>query len=271
MADQVSLSGAVRSNLLSLQQTTGLTRRTDDRLSFGLRVRDPLDGAAEFFQSRALSDRAQDLTQTKDGVDQALSAIEAATNGLDAIGELTQQAEGLALAARNTSDPNQRAALASQFNEVRSQIDSLAQDAGFGGTNLIQESPDDLEVALNEDGSSSLTVQGADSSSSGLGINSTTFATDADIDAALAETQAALSTVRSNTATLGSSTSALQTRLDFTEDLTNTLEAGAAELTNADLTEEAANRLSLQARQQIGLNATGLAAQSETAILGLFG
>jgi flagellin len=271
MADQVSLSGAVRGNLLSLQQTTGLAQRTDNRLSSGLRVRDPLDGAAEFFQSRALSDRAQDLTQTKEGVDQALSTIQAATNGLDAISDLTQQAEGLALAARNTNDPTQRAALADQFNEVRSQIDSLAQDAGFGGTNLVQGSPDSLDVVLNEDGSSSLTVQGADSSSAGLGINSTTFATDADIDAALAETRSALSTVRTNTSTLGASTSALQTRLDFTEDLTNTLEAGAASLTNADLTEEAANRLSLQTRQQVGLNATSLAAQSETAILGLFG
>ncbi len=271
MADQVSLSGAVRTNLLSLQQTTGLAQRTDNRLSSGLQVRDPLDGAAEFFQSRALSDRAQDLTQTKDGVDQALSTIQAATNGLDAIGELTRQAEGLALAARSSSDPNERAALAGQFNELRSQIDSLAQDSGFGGTNLVQGSPDDLDVSLNEDGSSSLAVQGADSSSAGLGINSTTFATDADIDAALAETQSALSTVRTNTATLGSSSSALQTRLDFTQDLTNTLEAGAASLTNADLTEEAANRLSLQTRQQVGFNATSLAAQSETAILGLFG
>ena len=106
-----------------------------------------------------MSDRAQDLTQTKDGIDQALSTIQAASVGLDAISDLTQQAEGLAIAARSTSDPTQRAALASQFNELRSQIDSLAQDAGFGGTNLIQGSPDDLDVILNEDGSSSLSVR----------------------------------------------------------------------------------------------------------------
>ena len=52
MTDSVNLSGAVRSNLLGLQQTSGL------------RVRDPLDGAADFFASQALGDRAQDLTQT---------------------------------------------------------------------------------------------------------------------------------------------------------------------------------------------------------------
>ena len=271
MAEQIGLTGAVRSNLLGLQQTTRLGARTDNRLSSGLRVRDPLDGAREFFQSQALNNRAADLSRAKDNVDQAISTVQAATAGLDAIGELTRQAEGLAIAARNTSDPDQRAALASQFNEIVNQIDGIAQDASFGGTNLIQSAPDDLTVPLNEDGSSSLTIEGADSSAAGLGLNTTTFATDADIDAALAEVEAAGSTVRTNTANLAASTSALQTRLDFTQDLTNTLEAGAAKLTNADLTEEAANRLSLATRQQIGLNSLSLGAQSATAILGLFG
>ena len=70
---------------------------------------------------------------------------------------------------------------------------------------------------------------------------------------------------------MGASTSALQTRLDFTEDLTNTLESGVAKLTEADLTEEAANRLAVDTRQQIGINSLSLASQSQTAILGLFG
>jgi len=271
MAEQIGLSGAVRSNLFSLQQTTRLGAQTDDRLSSGLRVRDPLDGASEFFASQSLSNRAQDLGRTKDGVDQAISAVQAATSGLDAIGQLTQQAEGLARAARSTSDPDQRAALAGQFNEVRNQIDSLAQDASFNGTNFLQSTPDDLDVALNEDGSSSLTIEGTDATSGGLGINGTTFATDAEIDAALSETQSALSSVRTSTATLGASTSALQTRLDFTQDLANTLESGAAKLTEADLNEEAANRLALNTRQQVGISSLSLAGQSQTAILGLFG
>jgi flagellin len=181
MAEQIGLSSAVRTNLLSLQQTSRLGAQTDNRLASGLRVRDPLDGASEFFAAQSLSNRAQDLTRTKDGVDQAISAVQAATNGLDAIGQLTRQAEGLARAAQNTSDPNQRAALAGQFNELRNQIDSLARDSGFNGTNLVQATPDNLDVSLNEDGSSSLTIQGSDSSSAGLGIASTTFATDADI------------------------------------------------------------------------------------------
>jgi flagellin-like hook-associated protein FlgL len=271
MVDQVSLSGALRTDLFSLQQTTRLGAQADERLGSGLQIRNPLDGAQEFFQSNALSDRAGDLTRAKDGVDQAISTVQAATNGLDAIDDLTQQAEGLARAARATSDPAQREALAGQFNEVLNQIDNIAQDAGFNGTNLVQSTPDNLPVALNETGSSSVTFEGADSTSGGLGITPTTFASDADIDTALAQTTTARSTVRTNTAGLSSGIAALQTRIEFTQNLTNTLESAAADLTNVDLNEAAANRLAIDSRQQIGLNSLSLGAQSESAILGLFG
>ena len=72
-------------------------------------------------------------------------------------------------------------------------------------------------------------------------------------------------------ATLGSNATVLQTRLNFTEDLVNTLEGGAGKLTLADLNEESANLLALQTRQQLGINSLSLAAQSERSILALFG
>jgi flagellin-like hook-associated protein FlgL len=51
----------------------------------------------------------------------------------------------------------------------------------------------------------------------------------------------------------------------------NTLKDGSGKLTLADLNEESANLLALQTRQQLGLNSLALAAQSERAILSLFG
>ncbi|MDP6389149.1 MAG: flagellin [Alphaproteobacteria bacterium] len=271
MVDKIGLSSGVTANLQSLQRTFQLANRTDQRLASGLRVKDPLDGAAEFFTSRALTNRASDLTQAKGNIDQAISTVEAANVGLEAIDDLAQQARAVAQAAKSTGDATERQALAAQFNELRGQIDSLAQDAGFNGTNLISSSPDNLDISLNEDGSSSLTIQGTDSSSAGLGIGSRTFASDADIDAAIADTTSAVSTVRTNASTLGSSTTVLQNRIDFTQNLTNTLESGAADLTLADLTEEAANRLALGTRQQLGANSLALAAESERAVLGILG
>ncbi len=130
----------------------------------------------------------------------------------------------------------------------------------------------DQTVALNEDGSSSLTIQSTDSTSAGIGLAASNgFASDADIDAALANTSSARSTLRTSAETLGSNSSVLQTRIDFTQQLTNTLEGAAADLTLADLTEESANRLAVQTQQQLGTNSLSLAANSQQSVLSLIG
>jgi flagellin len=228
-------------------------------LSSGFRVKSPNDNAVAFFAAQALSGRAAELTQAKDNVDQAISG-------------LVDQANSLANSARSTNDPGQRAAFAAQFDEVRGQIDSLAADASFGGSNLLGSGSNDQTVALNEDGSSSLTIQNTDSTSAGLGLAASNgFAYDADIDAALANTSSARSTLRTSAETLGSNSSVLQTRIDSTQQLTNTLEGAAAGLTLADLTEESANRLAVQTQQQLGTNSLSLAANSQQSVLSLIG
>ena len=141
--------------------------------------------------------------------------------------------------------------------------------------NLLQASPDNLDVVFNEDNTSNLTITGLDATTASTGINiavaANNFGLNANIDTALTAISSALTTLRGNAATLGSNATILKTRLNFTENLTNTLESGAGKLTFADLNEESANLLALQTRQQLGLNSLALAAQSERAILSLFG
>ena len=139
----------------------------------------------------------------------------------------------------------------------------------------MQASPDNLDVVFNEDNTSNLTITGLDATTASTGINiavaANNFGLNANIDTALTAISSALTTLRGNAATLGSNATILKTRLNFTENLTNTLESGAGKLTLADLNEESANLLALQTRQQLGLNSLALAAQSERAILSLFG
>ncbi len=275
MADTVELSAAIRSNLLTLSRTSDLIEQTQSRLSTGLRVSSALDDAAAFFAAPGLTNRANDLSALKDNIDQGISTIEAAINGIEAITELIEQAKGLAITAKATGDTNERSSLAVQFNALLTQIDSLANDSSFGGTNLLQASPDNLTVTFNEDGSSALTISGIDTSTATSGLNvagaTNNFAGDTDINNAITSVNVALTTLRSNAATLGSNATVLQTRLNFTEDLVNTLIGGAGKLTLADLNEESANLLALQTRQQLGINSLSLAAQSERSILALFG
>lgn len=275
MADNISLSGAVRANLLTLQITQRQIDTTQGRLSTGLRVNSALDDASAFFAAQSLNSRASDLDGLKADIDQGISALEAAITGIEAITELAEQARGLAITAKATSDTSERSSLGVQFDALLSQIDAVTNDTSFAGTNLLQTSPDNLTVNFNEDGTSALTISGIDTSTGTAGINVAgavgNFAADTNIDAAITAVNTALTTLRTTASTLGSNAAVLTTRLDFTESLANTLEGGAGKLTQADLNEESANLLSLQTRQQLGINSLSLAAQSERSILALFG
>jgi len=61
MSDVV-LSGAIRSNLLSLQNTASLLATTNERLATGLKVNSAIDDPTAFFTARNLNTRAADLT-----------------------------------------------------------------------------------------------------------------------------------------------------------------------------------------------------------------
>jgi flagellin-like hook-associated protein FlgL len=274
-SNKIFLSAGVQSNLLTLQRTTKLISTVQTRLSTGLKVNSAIDDASAYFTARSLTNRADDLTALKENIDLSISTIQAAITGIEAITELVEQAKGLTNTAKATGDTAERSLIAVQFNELLGQIDDLANDASFNGTNLIQVTPDNLEVDFNEDGSSDLTITGLDSTTAASGLNIGTatnnFVNTSDIDTSLTALNSALTELRTNAATLGSNNTVLQTRLTFTEELVNTLKDGSGKLTLADLNEESANLLALQTRQQLGLNSLALAAQSERAILSLFG
>ena len=275
MSDSINLSTSVRTNLLTLQRTSGLIAATQTRLSTGLKVNSALDDAAAFFTAKALSNAASDLEGLKGNIDLAVSTIQSAIDGIDAITELVNQAKGLASNAKATGDTSERSTLAVQFNELLKQVNAIANDSTFNGLNLLKATPDNLAVEFNVDNTSNLTITGLDSTTATSGINiavaANNFGLTANIDTALTQIGSALTELRSNASTLGSNNTILSTRLDFTESLVATQEGGEAKLTLADLNEESANLLALQTRQQLGSNSLALAAQSERSILALFG
>jgi len=275
MGNEITLTTAVRSNLLQLQRTSSLVSKTQDRLASGLAVGSPIDGASAFFTAGALNNRADDFAALRNDVDLGISSVAAAIDGLDAITELVEQAKGLANNAKATGDTSEQSTLAVQFNDILSQIDDLANDASFNGTKLVKASADNLIIDFNEDASSTLTISGLDSTTASTGLNianaTNNFADTTAIDTAITAVNSAVTELRSNASTLGSSASILQTRLDFGDNLIGTLQDGAGKLTLADLNKESANLLALQTRQQLGINSLALAAQSERSILALFG
>jgi flagellin len=164
-----------------------------------------------------------------------------------------------------------RQSLATQFDDIRTQIDQLAADSGYNGVNLLNG--DDLTVKFNETGTSSQSISGVKYDSAGLGVTASAnnFQADYDVNNAMSDLSAALSSLRSQAAAFGSSLSVVQTRQDFTKAMVNTLQTGADNLVLADTNLEGANMLALQTRQSLSTTALSLAAQASQSVLRLFG
>jgi flagellin len=168
--------------------------------------------------------------------------------------------------------------LVTQFNELRDQLDKFADDASFNGINLLRG--DKLKLTFNETGSSTIEIQAKDEAGVATAINNTSlgidlvvesdFDADATLDTKLSELKDALDFMRSQSSSFGSNLSIVQNRTDFTKNMINTLETGAANLTLADTNEEAANLLALQTRQQLSSTALSMASQADQAVLRLF-
>lgn len=291
----ITLSSATRSNLLSLQSTSDLIRRTQERLATGLKVNSAIDDALAFFKARNINSRAADLSSLKDNVLGGISVIKAAVQGLEGIESVIKQMKALAQSAIASPESTTRAKLASQFNELRSQVDNLAEDSSFNGVNLLKNSTaaftggaDQLTVAFNERNDAAslnqLVVSGLNSTSFSEIVATAATATGAGthvwgvsgtaavtaITASIRALDSALVTVRQSAQEFGTNAALLQIRADFTTNLINTLKGGASELVNADLNEESANLLSLQTRQQLGTISLSIAQRSEQSILRLF-
>ena len=272
---KVSLSAGARSNLLSLQQTAGLLNTTQNRLSTGKKVASALDGATAYFASVGFLNRANDLTNIKDGLSNSLSTVKSASLAIESITKIVQQAQGLTTSAIQTTDATTRSGLAVQFNDLLVQVNSLVNDATFNGTNLVGNVGVSLVVYFNEDNTSKLTITSTNlsiSTASGLSVAvaANGFVSDTDINTAVSQLSTALTKLRTTASGFGNNTTVITTRQDFTTNLVNNLQNASDSLTLADTNEEGANLQALQARNSLGITSLGISGQLQQAILKLF-
>ena len=216
----VTLSSAVRSSLLSLQDTSRLIDTTQSRLSTGLRVSSAIDDPVSFFQAKGLTDRAFDFTAKKDAIDQGISTVESALAGIGAIENIVRQIKGVANSLKSATG-TQFTDLVTQFNNLRSQIGTLTADTSFQGLNLINGTGTDLSVSFSEQTSSLLTVSSVNLAESGLGFGDAGVTTDDSFNYAGAS-QVQIAAAASQTGAVAGSTSIVVTYQGSTQTISST-------------------------------------------------
>jgi len=272
----------MRKNLFSLQNTSNLMERTQNRLATGKRVQTAVDDPINYFTALGHNQRAEDLASRKDEMSESVQLVSAANEGVTNITALIASAKSLAQSSLSASTTSEINTLESQYNEVMRQIDDLANDSGYKGVNLLEGTNVTHEVKFNENGSSSLTMTGFDASTSvSTGLSLNTIAASAWVSAGGSPSKAIINSsitaldnartrLRSEAQKLSTNLSTITIRQDFTKGMINTLQDGASNLTNADMNEEGANMLMLQTRQSLGTTSLSLASQAAQSVLRLF-
>jgi flagellin len=266
----ITLTAAMRANLLSLQKTQDLFDTTQTRLASGKRVNTALDNPINYFAAKSYTDRASDLTALKDDMNEAIQIVKAADSGISAITDLVAQAKSIANSALSTTSATERSTYAAQFNGVVDQISNVAEDASYKGTNLLQNS--DLTVKFNEGGTNTLVINGfsADATNLPIAQAASNWASDTNVNAAITQLDTATTSLRTESKNMSNNLAIVNTRLEFANNMINTLSKGADNLTLADMNEEGANLLMLQTRQALGTTALSLASQAAQSVLRLF-
>ena len=281
----ITLTNIMRTNLLTLQNTQRQIGITKNRLATGLKVSSAIDDPQNFFQAQGLNNRANDLGRRLDGMGLGIKTIEAANKGIKGMTKILDSMSAIVKEAADATTPAARETLGTQFNNLRTQLTTLAADSGFNGINLL--GGNNLTVSFNETGSNTLSVIAVNYVTEPAGVSAAVAtaggaddntnwaaATATNGNAAIAASETlvntAISNLRTQAATFGSSLTLVRIREDFTKDMVDTLKAGADGLVLADQNEEAANLLALQTSQQLGIQALSLAAQSQQGILRLF-
>ena len=137
----ITLTSAVRQNLLSLQSTASLLSETQNRLSTGNKVNSALDNPTNFFTASSLNSRSSDINNLLDGIGNGVQILQAANTGITSIQKLVDSAKSIANQALQTTVGYTKSSITSLATEGATASNLLGSNtptaATFTGANAV--------------------------------------------------------------------------------------------------------------------------------------
>ncbi len=274
MANSVNTNLGALIALQNLNATNAELATTQTRINTGKKVANAKDNGAIWAIAQGQRADIGALGAVKTSLDRGISAVDVSLAAGESISDLLLQLKEKALAATDQSlSTASRNALNEDFKSIRDQIDTVAANADFNGVNLLKTGATGFQALANAAGTSSMTVTPEVLSLSSTSVTittTTTIGTSTLANTALGLVNASIDNVSSALARLGTKAKALETHRTFVGKLTDALESGVGNLVDADLAKESAKLQSLQTKQQLGVQALGIANQSPQILLSLF-
>jgi len=274
MANSVNTNNGALVALQNLNATNAQLATTQTRINTGMKVANARDNGAIWAIAQGQRADIRALGAVKSSLDRGLSAVDVSLAAGESVSDLLVQLKEKALAATDKSlTTASRNALNEDFKSIRDQITTVTNNADFNGINLLKTGAVGFQALANASGTASMTVK---PEVMALGSTNVTVASTTVIDtmtkatASLALVNASIDLVSGALARIGTKSKAIETHITFVGKLTDALETGVGNLVDADLAKESAKLQALQTKQQLGVQALGIANQTPQILLSLF-
>lgn len=261
--------------LQNLSKTNMEIGTVQDRISTGLKVGSAKDNGAIFAIAQNMRADVAAFSAVNQSLGRAQSTADVAIAAAEGISDLLIEMKEKALSAADSSlDTASRNAMNEDFTALRDQIGTMVSNASFNGVNIVDGSTNNIQALADADNSSFVTVTAENMSLSGTVVtlaSTGSISTAATASTAVATITTSLENVNEALARLGTNSKKLELHQSFVSKLSDALTVGIGNLVDADLARESARLQALQVKQQLGIQALGIANSAPQQFLSLFG
>ncbi len=260
--------GAIR----SLRSAESAISRSSQRLASGLRINSAADDGAGLAISERFRADIASLQRAQLNTSDGIGIAEAAQGGLSEISSLLSEARALAVqSSSGTLGGQTRAQLDTQFQAILSDIDSIAANTSFGTFNPLNNSGQQIDIAVGTTAGDTITVTGADAGASAIGVGGLDIATSGAAASAIASIDTAISNTSALAARFGSAENRLESRSRLLGVQIEATASAESRIRDADYATETALLTRNQIIQESAIAVLGQANTNMSLVLRLLG
>jgi flagellin len=266
---------SIKTNVASIRSQRNLAKATNsfqssvEKLSSGLRINRAGDDAARSAISSQMSALELGLKQADRNSNDAISLVQTAEGALNETGGIVTRMRELAVQAANegTMDTTERGYLDQEFNILRSELDRIVNVTEYNGQKLVDGTISgtanalDFQVGMNNTANDRISLSLANTSSTGLSIDTDNLQSVTGAQAAITALDTALGSINTERSTLGSTQNRLQMTISNLGNMYENMAASNSRLKDVDVAEETAK---FTRNQILSQAATSMLAQSNS-------
>ena len=253
----------INTNVASLSAQRNLYRASEQlgksfgRLSSGLRISRASDDAAGLAISERMRAQVRGLQQAQRNANDGISLVQTAEGALEEINGILIRLRELAVqSATGTLSSTDRTTLDSEFQDLVAEIDRIASNSTFNGTELLTGSTS-LSIRVGTGTNStvdSIAISTATVLATSLTLDSANISSSGGADSAITNIDAAITQVSSVRGTFGAASNRLEASIrDLGASIEN-LAAAESRIRDVDVAAETANLTKTSIMQQAAIS-----------------